>query len=67
MKVARPRQMSWISASSGLATTRPVGLRGLEVRMTEVPRAISSAILSGWMWYPSLSFSGTGMAANCVV
>lgn len=50
MRVARLRQMSWISASSGFATTLPVGLRGLEVRMTEVPRAISSAILSGWMW-----------------
>lgn len=42
--------MSWISASSGLATTRPVGFRGLEVRMTLVPRAISSAIFSGLMW-----------------
>ena len=45
--VALSLQMSCISASSGFVTTWPVGLRGLEVKMTEVPRAISSAILDG--------------------
>jgi len=34
--------------------------------MTPVPRAISSAIFSGCMWYPSSSDRGTGTAANYV-
>jgi hypothetical protein len=34
------------------------------VRMTEVPRANSSATLSAWMWYPSAAESGLGTATN---
>jgi hypothetical protein len=41
-----------------------VGLRGLEVRITEVPRASSSATLSTWMWYLSAAESGLGTATN---
>ncbi|KAI6804529.1 aminotransferase [Hortaea werneckii] len=62
--VARSRQRSWIRASSGLATILPVGLRGLLVKMTDVPRRISSEILSGLIWYWSSRLSGIGTAAN---
>jgi hypothetical protein len=59
-----PRQMSWILISSSGARAWPVGFRGFEVRITEVPRANSSATLSAWMWYPSAAESGLGTATN---
>ena len=59
-----PRQISWILISSSGARAWPVGFRGFEVRITEVPRANSSATLSAWMWYPSAAESGLGTATN---
>ena len=41
-----------------------MGFRGLEVRITDVPRASSSATLSTWMWYPSAAERGLGTATN---
>jgi len=51
------------TAWDSILTIWPVGFLGFDVRITEVPRAISSAILSGDMWYWSASPRGTGIAA----
>ena len=41
-----------------------MGFLGFEVRITDVPRASSSATLSTWIWYPSAAERGLGTATN---